>query len=83
MSAGSPRLLPEHIALPKSATEGKAKVELLFDHRPTFDEVREAYLVQLLEAHDGNRQEVARALGISERNTYRLIKKLQPDIATI
>ncbi len=77
ISAGSPRILPDHISLPKNPDTDKAKVELSFDHEPTFDEIRETYLAQLLETHGGNRQKVAKALGISERNTYRLIKKLE------
>lgn len=32
-----------------------------------------------METHQGNRKEVSQALGISERNTYGLIKKLSAD----
>ncbi|MBF0168716.1 MAG: sigma-54-dependent Fis family transcriptional regulator [Alphaproteobacteria bacterium] len=42
---------------------------------PSLEEIKKAYLVELLHRHDGHRARVARALGISERNTYRLIRK--------
>ncbi|HHI82571.1 MAG TPA: sigma-54-dependent Fis family transcriptional regulator, partial [Rhizobiales bacterium] len=77
VSAASPRILPEHISIPSSPAGTRPKVELSFDHEPTLEEIRDRYLLLLLETHDGNRQEVAKALGMSERNTYRLIKKLQ------
>ena len=77
MSANSPRILPEHVSLPSMSDGYTARVTLNFDHEPTLDEIRDRYLVQLLESHNGNRQEVAKALGMSERNTYRLIKKLE------
>ncbi len=79
ISANSPRILPEHISLPKNPDDCKASVDLSFDHEPTFDEIRENYLIHLLDAHNGNRKEVAQILGVSERNTYRLIKKLELD----
>ena len=77
LSAGSPRILPEHISLPKNASGDSAAVDLSFNHEPTLDEMRDIYLAYLLDAHSGNRKEVAKILGISERNTYRLIKKLE------
>jgi len=76
ISAESPRITPHHISLPKLAESNYAKVEFSFDHEPTLEEIRAYYLSYLLEAHNGNRQEVSKALGMSERNTYRLIKKL-------
>jgi len=80
MSANSPRILPEHISLPKTSGKKSSAVDLSFSHEPTLDEVRDIYLTHLLEAHNGNRKEVAKTLGISERNTYRLIKKLKLDV---
>jgi len=77
LSSNSPRILPEHVSLPKTANSSVPAVDLSFDHEPTLDKVRDIYLAYLLEAHNGNRKEVAETLGISERNTYRLIKKLK------
>lgn len=80
LSGHSLRILPEHISLPRGLDGETASVELSYDHEPTLDEIRASYLAYLLEAHGGNRKEVAKILGISERNTYRLIKQLQQDI---
>jgi two-component system NtrC family response regulator len=77
ISANSARILPEHVSLPEGGGGKKAAVDLSFDHEPTFDEVRREYLVLLLDEYEGNRRKVANILGISERNTYRLIKKLE------
>ncbi|WP_428542505.1 hypothetical protein [Profundibacter sp.] len=81
MSAGADTVLPEHIALPSqssglpsNATE--SGVNLRFDHQPTLDEIRDTYLRLLLDKYAGNRKQVAEALGVSERNTYRMLKKL-------
>jgi DNA-binding NtrC family response regulator len=76
ISANSSRILPEHIGLPESGNDG-ASIDLSFQHEPTMNELRDAYLARLLERHDGNRKTVSRALGISERNTYRLIRNLR------
>lgn len=77
ISAGSPRILPEHVAMPQMADDKTNSVELCYDHEPSMEELRASYLSYLLDAHDGNRKEVATVLGISERNTYRLIKQLE------
>ncbi len=76
ISAESLRIAPQHISLPKMTGNVSAKVEFSFDHEPTLEEIRTFYLAYLLDAHNSNRLEVSRALGMSERNTYRLIKKL-------
>ncbi len=51
------------------------KCELHFDHEPTLDEIKETYLLRLLGKHGGHRGRIATILGVSERNTYRLIKR--------
>lgn len=50
-------------------------VKLCFDHEPTMGEIEQHYLKILLQKYSGHRVRVAEALGISERNTYRLLKK--------
>ncbi len=50
-------------------------VKLCFDHEPTIGEIEQHYLKILLQKYSGHRLRVAEALGISERNTYRLLKK--------
>ena len=81
MSAGAETILPEHIALPSqsaglpsAATD--TGVTLRFDHQPTLDEIRDTYVRLLLDEFGGNRKQVAKALGMSERNTYRMLKKM-------
>ena len=44
-------------------------------NEPTIDEIEKSYLEILLMKYGGHRCKVARALGTSERTTYRLIKK--------
>jgi DNA-binding NtrC family response regulator len=83
MSAGAGVILPEHVALPSHAPgvlsgASDRGVVLRFDGRPTLDEIRDRYLALLLETFNGNRKQVAGALGVSERNTYRMLKKLDP-----
>ena len=67
----------EHLGL--STVSTKIGVELKFDHEPTIDELRRTYLAQLLEQHSGHRGHIASILGVSERNIYRLVKRLGLD----
>ena len=46
------------------------------------EEVRDHYIRMLLRHYDGHRRKVAAILGISERNTYRLVGKLEADDET-
>lgn len=43
------------------------------------EEVRDHHIRLLLRRYDGNRRKVAGLLGISERNTYRLVGRLAAD----
>ena len=76
ISANSDKIMREHISIPEKSGSVKTKIEFAFDHQPTLNEIRDIYIQQLLEIHNGNRQEVSKALGMSERNIYRIIKKL-------
>lgn len=80
MSADAPEIGPGHFGLPGQKSAGREKqaafLSLNFDHLPTLEDLRMAYLDELLERCGGNRQRIAETLGISERNTYRLLKKL-------
>ncbi len=84
MSAGADLVLPEHIALPRfssgmSSNTATAGVTLRFNHEPTLDEIRDTYVKLLLDTYGGNRKQVAEALGMSERNTYRMLKKMEDE----
>ncbi|MCB1337060.1 MAG: sigma-54-dependent Fis family transcriptional regulator [Maritimibacter sp.] len=83
VSGATAQILPEHVFVGarlrgRDAGGDDAGVVLRFDEEPTLDDLREAYLRLLLDRHGGNRKTVAAILGISERNTYRLISKLTP-----
>ncbi len=65
---------PEHLSLDGGRGDGAA-VELRFDHEPTLDEIRDAYLERLMRKYGGHRGKVAKCLGISERHLYRLLRR--------
>lgn len=79
MSAGRAEILPEDVGLAGRSTAATpvtgTGVVLRFAEPPTLDQIRDSYLQLLLDRFGGNRQMLARTLGISERNTYRLLKK--------
>jgi len=82
MSAGAAEIALEHLALPSHsgglpAMANKSGVVLQFDHQPTLEEIRDTYVRLLLDTNGGNRKQLARALGMSERNTYRMLKKME------
>ncbi len=49
--------------------------EFGFDQEPTLEEIKEKYLSYLISRHQGHRGRIANILGVSERNTYRMVKK--------
>ncbi len=59
--------------------KGALQTELRFDHEPTLEEIKRTYLARLVVTHRGHRARIAEILGISERNTYRLLKKFGLD----
>lgn len=67
------RMRPEHFGPLLSRRENA--VIYAFDHEPALAEVERECLRQSLMRHAGNRARVAAALGISERNIYRLLKQ--------
>lgn len=56
-----------------------ARVELTFDHDPTLEEVVDSYLAFQLSKYSGQRAQVARVLGISERSIYRMVSRLREE----
>lgn len=69
---------PEHLALPTTPGQGgpRKAITLSYEMPPSLETLRDDYLRLLLDRYDGNRSRVAETMGISERNTYRLIRKL-------
>ena len=80
VSGAAPEILPKHLSIPTGQNMGdhggSGAVALRFSSEPTMEGLRAQYLQFLLDRHDGNRRKVAGILGISERNTYRLIPRL-------
>lgn len=70
-------ITPEHLAFRPvtHSTAGQANVQLSFDSEPTLEEIERAYLAMMLERYQGHRSSIARALGISERNIYRILDR--------
>lgn len=75
LSGDKPEIRLEHLTFSSSHHPLQTGFELSFDHEPTLEEIEEHYLKFLLKKYSGHRKNVAETLGISERNTYRLLKK--------
>jgi two-component system NtrC family response regulator len=78
LSGESAAIGVEHLAIAavpaiEASRVAAAPVDLTAE--PSLEEVKRQYLKLLLDRYDGHRGKVARVLGISERNTYRLISK--------
>jgi DNA-binding NtrC family response regulator len=68
-------------ASPSPALPAQAPCSLDFEREPTLDEIKEQYLGYLIRRYDGHRARIAEVLGVSERNTYRLVKRYGLDEA--
>lgn len=83
LSGNSMSIDEQHLALPGEPARAKGKAcaptangfFLPLGQEPCLEDIKKAYLIDLLDRYDGHRAKVARTLGISERNTYRLIQK--------
>jgi two-component system NtrC family response regulator len=76
MSATARDILPEHLSLPRAGNPADSAFTLRFDHEPTLDEVRNAYLRKILAEHDVPKAKLAEITGISERSIYRVLSDL-------
>lgn len=83
LSGDAARIAPEHITLrnedaaPYSYQAARKGLHLDFEQEPTLEDLERRYLGVLLEKFAGHRGKVARTLGISERNVYRLLRKYE------
>ena len=75
LSGNKPEIRPEHLGFAAPGHNPAAITSLTFDHDPNLDEIERVYLEKMLEKHSGHRAQVAKVLGISERNLYRLLHK--------
>lgn len=80
VSGDRPVIEVTDLGLPTAAAGSDMKdlsrgCEVEFADEPTLEEVKESYLRHLLRKHHGHRARIAQILGVSERNTYRLVKR--------
>jgi two-component system NtrC family response regulator len=68
---------PSHLGFAGDQLSIDHSVNMSFDHEPTLEEVKSDYIQRVVEKYNGNRLKIAMALGVSERNLYRLLKKLE------
>jgi len=73
MSGEAATIKPTHLGELASASGAKRDYVFAFDHPPTLDEITEVYLDRLLAEKTRSRTDIAKTLGVSERNLYRLI----------
>ncbi len=73
MSAGDGTIWPRHLSLPEAGEAGPRAFSLAFDHAPSMEQLKDAYIERMLQNHGGNREAAARAMGVSARNLYRHI----------
>ena len=75
LSRNSRTIREQHLTFGACKQEEGFRLDLPGDAQPTLEEIEGAYLRMLLERHAGHRATVARIMGISERQVYRLIRK--------
>ena len=80
LSGDAELIEPRHLAIAPVAEVyapplGLAELPVDLSAEPSLEDIKRSYLKILLERYRGHRGRVARILGISERNTYRLIRK--------
>lgn len=63
------------LGLEEASSATPVHVEFALDHEPSLEELKKAYLARLVVNHRGHRARIAQILGVSERNTYRMLKK--------
>ena len=77
LSRQTRKIRPEHLATMLTSAQVSTSVTLAFDHEPSLAEVEGKYLRMLVTKYSGHRVLIARKLGVSERNIYRMIDKHQ------
>ncbi|HRK18974.1 MAG TPA: sigma-54 dependent transcriptional regulator [Hyphomicrobiaceae bacterium] len=79
VSGNSDAIHARDLGIVSPAGKFQAHTAFRFDHEPTLEELKRAYIARLVAIHHGHRARIAEILGISERNTYRLLKKYDLD----
>jgi DNA-binding NtrC family response regulator len=74
LAAESGLIGPEHLAFDSEA-QTLPGFSLHFEKEPSLEDIERRYLEILVHKHAGHRVRIAQALGISERNVYRLLER--------
>jgi DNA-binding NtrC family response regulator len=85
LSRDEPELRIEHLAFATDLSPGESTsvrcgngsgyVCFDFDHEPTLEEIEGKYLRMMMDRYEGHRANIARCLGVSERNIYRMLAR--------
>ncbi len=76
LSGAEPQVRARHLGLPQAQERhSTSAVQLTFEHEPTLEEVKRSFVENLHRKYSGHRAKLAVALGVSERNLYRLLKR--------
>ena len=75
LSNALPEIRSQHLTFVSSKSGYATEVSLSFKAEPTLEEIQQRYLKSVLTKYSGHRATVAKVLGVSERNLYRLIRK--------
>ena len=75
LSQDTPDIRVQHLTFGVIENNEAVGVHLDFDSEPSLQEIERRYLELLLDKYSGHRNSIAAAMGISERNVYRLLGK--------
>lgn len=76
LSQHTPDIRVEHLSFSMSESHDSGfSMCLDFASEPSLQDIEKCYLELLLNKYSGHRSSIARAMGISERNVYRLLEK--------
>ena len=75
LSRDEPEIQIDHLGLDVKPVERPPVFDPDLDGEPTLEDLREKYIRYMYQKLRGHRSKLARAMGISERNTYRLIQR--------
>jgi len=75
VSGNEDEIRPAHFGELGRGERAKGEFTFNFDHAPTLDQITDSYLARLLDEGNLTREEIAKTLGISERNVYRMLKR--------
>jgi DNA-binding NtrC family response regulator len=76
LSGADSMVRSRHLGLPQTVERAATgAVRMSFEHEPSLEDVKRQYVESLHRKYGGHRSKLAVALGVSERNLYRLLKR--------